>query len=145
MENTTIMWIIGCLLIGGIFGYVIMPTKEVQIASNCPEIPACNPVIVEKNISVDVPVEIEPDYSAKVVDALIDEVSSDKDFRYCDRHKYSADEISVKKVYDGFTYTVDDEDDWEISGVKVKLNYDDGDCYRTFVCELNSEDDFSCS
>jgi hypothetical protein len=112
-----------------------------------PKCPACSltcpePVVINNTVTEEI--EVTPDYKQKVVDALLSEVSKDRDFRECDEDRYKADEISVKRVYDGFVLTEDNEDETSISNVSVKLNYDEGDCYRTFTCGLDSEQELSC-
>ena len=125
-------------------GIVLFYMPATPVIPKCPDciIPECKPVIQTETITQEI--EVTPDYKQKVVDALISEVSKDRDFRMCDDDKYSSDEISVKRVYDGFVLTEDNEDETSISDVRVKLNYDDGKCYRTFTCELDSEEELSC-
>ena len=105
----------------------------------CPDQPV---LTVEKEVVKEV--EVATDFKQKVVDALLSEVAKDKALRKCGNTKFDADEISVKKVYDGFSGEENSDGDLSISGVKIKLNYDDGKCYRTLTCGLDSEQELVC-
>lgn len=108
----------------------------------CPVLEVPEPVVVTEFVDVEVPVAV--DYKQLVVSALLEEASSDKDYRKCDRHGYDMDEITLKKVYEGFTLVEDGDDDLTISDVSIKLNYDEGDCYKKFVCSLDADNDLEC-
>lgn len=125
------------------------------LALNQPKIPECpkcpsltcpeQPVVVqEKEVVKEVEVEVQVDYKDKVVSALVEEIKSDKALRRCDDVKYSSEEIEVKKVYSGFVVEEDNEDEVFVSDVRVKLNYDKGKCYRTLICELDSDSNLYC-
>ena len=135
----TILVIAGLLV--GIFGsYALFPrtiTKEV-VKTITKEVPVTVPVEVEKIVEVSV------DYKQNVVDALLAEIRADKDLRKCKGVKYDVDEISVKRVYDGFKMTEDSDGDISVSNVKIKLNYDDGKCYNTLTCGLDTENELVC-
>jgi len=135
--------ILGVLVLLGVIGlYRAMPATPT--IPKCPTCPECKPVVITENITVEKTVEVETDYKQQVVDALLSEVAKDKALRKCGNTKFDADEISVKKVYDGFSVKENSDGDLSISGVKVKLNYDDGKCYRTLTCGLDSENELVC-
>lgn len=82
--------IITALILGGIIAYSAFP-REVTVTKTVIE---PGPV-VEKEVIKEV--EVAPNYKQQVADALMDEVSSDKDFRECSGDEYETDEISIKK------------------------------------------------
>ena len=146
MENITlsiVATILGVLVLLGV-GYLVFNQPDIPACPKCPELscPSVEPVIQTKTI-VDT-IEVPVDYKQKVVDALLSEASEDRDFRECNDEKFNIDEISVKRVYDGFVLEQDSEGDTSISDVRVKLNYDNGKCYRTFVCGLDTENELIC-
>ena len=146
MSNRTlgiVATILGVLLLLGVIGlYWAMPATPV--IPKCPDIPECKPVVITETVVNETTIEVESDYKQQVVDALLSEVGKDKAFRICNKQKYDADEITLKKVYPGFTLKENSDEETSISGVKIKLNYDDGKCYRTFTCGLDSEQELSC-
>jgi len=146
MSNRTlgiVATILGVLLLLGVIGlYWAMPATPV--IPKCPDIPECKPVVITETVVNETTIEVETDYKQKVVDALLSEVAKDKAFRKCDGMRFDADEITLKKVYPGFTLKENSDEETSISGVKIKLNYDDGKCYRTFTCGLDSEQELSC-
>jgi len=146
----TILVIAG-LLVGGLFIYGVVPREVVKEVTKEVKVPVDKIVEVEKvvNNTVTVEVEVETDYKQKVVDALLTEVSADKALRNCSRTRfasriYETDEITVKKVYDGFKVTENTDGDLSVSDVNVTLNYDDGKCYRTLTCGLDTEGELVC-
>jgi len=146
MEKQTlsiVATILGVLVLLGV-GYLIFNQPDIPACPKCPDLscPEVSPVIQE--VETEKLVEVETDYKQKVVDALLEEASEDKDFRECDDERFNIDELSVKRVYDGFVLEQDSEGDTSISDVKVKLNYDNGECYRTFVCGLDAESELVC-
>jgi len=146
MSNGTlgiVATVLGVLLLLSAIGlYFAMPSTPV--IPKCPDIPECKPVVITNTVVNETTVEVETDYKQQVVDALLSEVAKDKDFRKCNSQKFDADEITLKKVYPGFTLKENNDEETSISGVKIKLNYDDGKCYRTFTCGLDSEQELSC-
>jgi len=125
-------------------GIVLFYMPATPVIPKCPDcsLKCPGPVVINNTVTEEI--EVTPDYKQKVVDALLSEVSKDRDFRECDEDRYKADEISVKRVYDGFVLTEDNEGELSTSDVRVKLNYDDGKCYRTFTCGLDQEQELSC-
>ena len=134
----------GFLAAAVILGLLIVVGVVVVVANlpQTPVIPECKPVVVTNTTLV--PVEVDTDYKNLVVEALLKEVKSDKDFRECGGHTYDLEEIAVKKVYPGFILEENSEEELSISEVRVKLNYDNGDCYETFTCSLDEEKDLNC-
>ena len=135
--------ILGVLTLLGI-GWVLLAMPATPVIPKCPEIPECKPVVTTEEVEVIKEIETETDYKQKVVDALLGEVSKDKELRKCGGRKFDAEEISVKRIYDGFTLEESSDGDLEISGVKIKLSYDNGDCYKTLTCGLNAENELVC-
>ena len=136
MKNYLWLYVVLALLAGGVFSYFLFPqevTTEVQV-------PGPERVVVQ---NVTVTEEVDVDYKDRVVDKLLLEVAADKDLRKCGGTRFDADEISVKKVYDGFVLTENEDGDVSVSDVKVKLNYDDGKCYKTFELSLDSDNELS--
>jgi len=134
---TTAAYILAALIV--VVGVVLLLALKPE---PCPSLtcPECKPVVVNSTVEVSVPV----DYQELVADALMAEVSSDKSFRYCDKDLYDLSEITLKKVYDGFQVTENSDGELSVAGVEIKLNYDDGDCYQTFNCGLNTEQELEC-
>lgn len=137
-----LMTIILSLVAGGLISWLAFPQTITQIKEIAKEVKVPYEVAVPYEVIKEV--LVIPDYKQQVTDALISEVSKDKDFRECEDDRYDEEEIAVKRIYDGFTLTEDNEDEISISDVRIKLNYDDGKCYRTFVCSLDAEEDLSC-
>jgi hypothetical protein len=127
-----------------ILGLLIVVATVVVVANlpQTPVIPECKPVVVTNTTYVTVPVDT--DYKNLVVSALMSEVKADRDYRECGGHTYDVGEIAVKKVYPGFVLTENSDEELEVSEVQVKLNYDNGDCYQTFTCSLDSEKELDC-
>ena len=146
MKNLTlgiVATILGVLTVLGII-WVLAVMPETPKIPKCPDLSCPEPIVTTETVEVIKEVEVTPDYKQQVVDALLDEVSKDKSLRYCDDDKYSSSEITLKKVYNGFTLTEDSDGDTSISDVQIKLNYDEGKCYRTFVCGLDTENELVC-
>ena len=140
MKNLTglaILLIVLSLLVGGAFVYLAFPREVLKTTTITKEVPV--------EVRVDVPVEklITLDYKQNAVDALITEIARDKDLRECGNDDYDEEEIAVKRIYEGFTLTENDDGDTETSDVRVKLSYDK-ECYRTLTCGLDIENDLSC-
>jgi hypothetical protein len=121
-------------------GFVVILTN----LPDTPVIPECKPVVLTVQNTTVVKELVTTDYKDLVVKALMKEVAKDNDYRECSGHYYDLEEIAVKKVYAGFTLTENSDEDLEISDVQVKLNYDDGDCYKTLTCSLDADKDLSC-
>jgi len=140
MAKNGVLWFLGsaCVILSLLTVFAVYEAVQPCPVADCPEAQECEPEVKE------VSVVVQRDFKQEVVNALVDEISADKDLRTCSGDKYDAEEISVKKVYDGFKFTEDSDGDTSISGVKVKLNYDDGDCYRTLTCGLNAEQELVC-
>jgi len=135
--------ILGVLVLLGVIGlYWAMPATPT--IPKCPVIPECKPVVIYNNTVTTKTIEVSPNYKQQVVSALLDEVGKDKSLRYCDDDKYSSSEITLKKVYNGFVLEENNDGDFSISNVQIKLNYDDGKCYRTFTCGLDAESELVC-
>ena len=135
MKNLTglaILLLVLGLLVGGLIGGLAF--SKTITKTEIEKVP------VEKLVEKQVPVN----YKSEVVDALLVELDRDKDYRECEDDRYKAEEIVLKKVYDGFVLEENSDGDQEISEVQIKLNYDDGKCYRTFTCGLNSEQELVC-
>jgi len=112
-----------------------------------PKCPACSvscpePTVVVKTVNQTV--EVPTDFKQSVVDALLSEVETDKSYRTCGSIRYNSDEVTVKKVYDGFTVTENTDGELTVSNVKVKLSYDNGKCYRLFTCGLDTDKQLTC-
>lgn len=137
--------LVGLLLLVG----ALVVVTGLLVANSVPECPSlkcpeCKPVIHEVEKVVVEEVEVETDWKQSVVDKLMEELSSDKTLRKCEGVKYDVEEIAVKKVYSGFSVKENNEDEVSVSGVKVKLNYDNGKCYKTLTCGINSEEELVC-
>jgi len=146
MENKSILTAVVILGIVLVLGFIVtlMSLPEPPKIPKCPD---CNltcpePVIQEKEVIKEV--EVAPDYKQKVVNALLEDIKNNSDYRYCDDEKYKASEIKVKRIYNGFTLSENSDGDTEISDVQIKLSYDDGKCYRTLTCGLDEENELSC-
>jgi hypothetical protein len=126
------------LLLGGILSYAIFPREVVKTETI--EVPS----IVEVEKVVNVTTEVSPDYKAQVVAAYLEEAATDKALRKCDGDAYDIDEISVKRVYEGFVVKQNSDGDISISDVKFKLNFDDGKCYKAVTCGLDAENEIFC-
>jgi len=140
ITGLAILLLILGLLVGGSLTYAFIPRTVEKVVEK--------EVLVDKEVPVETIVEVEKivttDYKQNVVDALLAEVNADKALRKCGGVKYDVEEISVKKVYDGFTVTEDSDGDLSVSDVGIKLNYDDGKCYRTLTCGLDIEGELAC-
>src|SRR4030042_1196868 len=136
---TTAAFILGALIVlSAIVLMVALKPADCPVQLPCPK---CEPVVVNSTIEV----QVSPDYKAQVTEALMSEIQADKSYRLCDGDKYDVDEILLKKVYDGFVLTENSDSDLTISDVKVKLDYDQGDCYKTFTCALDYKNDLTCA
>lgn len=135
--------VLGALVLLGVIGlYVRMPeTPEIP---KCPDLICPEPSITTEEIEVIKEVEVTPDYKQKVVDALMEDLKGNSELRYCDDEKYKASEIKVKRLYYGYTLTENGDGDTAISDVKIKLNFDDGECYKTLNCGLDTEQELNC-
>ncbi len=143
MKNLTglaILLIVLGLFVGGLIGGLAFTKTETKTITEKVPVEKIVEVPVEKIVEKQIPVN----YKSEVVDALLVEIDRDKDYRECGDDRYKAEEVVLKKVYDGFTLTENSDGDLEISEVQIKLNYDDGKCYRTFTCGLNSELELIC-
>lgn len=123
------------LLLGGIVGHLVYPREVTK--ETIKEVP------IDKIVEVEKIVEKSINYKQLVVDALVSEIAKDKDLRMCREDKFNAEDISVRKISDGFLVTEDINGDLSISNVEVKLLYsdDDGNCYNTLICELNTDNE----
>jgi hypothetical protein len=124
------------LLIGGLVGYNMAPTKVITETQT---------EIVYQNVSVDKLVEIlTSDISIYLTNAVEDflEYVDDEDKTRCGGDRYDIDEISISRVYDGYTVMID-EDDYQVD-FKVRLKYDEDDersCRKIFNVEAYYEAD----
>jgi len=146
MKNSTlgiVATILGVLVLLSVF-YVIGTQLRKSDIPKCPDLSCPEPVVITETETIEKAVEVETDFKQKVVDALLSEVTKDKALRKCSGSEFDADEITVKKVYDGFSVAENSDGDLSISNVKIKLNYDDGKCYRTLTCGLDSEQELVC-
>lgn len=146
MGKHTSTWIvISCivaLIIGGSLTYWIMPEKvntEIQIK----QVPV--EVIKEVPIEVIKEVPVEKDFKKLVTEKLAADLKENSDYRECDSDVYRASEVAVYKVYDGFIVNNDNKGDLSITNIEVRLNFDQGECFRTLVCQLNSDEQLSCA
>jgi hypothetical protein len=128
------------LILGGLIVYAAFPREVIKTTEI--EVPVEKIVKVEKVVNITT--EVSPDYKAEVVAAYLKEAATDKAMRKCDGEAYDIDEISVKKVYDGFVVKQNSDGDLSTSDVKFKLNFDDGECYRTVTCGLDAENEIFC-
>lgn len=121
--------VVGGALIYGFFPRVETETKTIEV-----------PVTVTQEVVK----EVIRDYRQLVVDELLVQVGEDKDYRVCQSRSYDADEITLKKVYNGFVYTMLSNGDEKITNVKISLDYDEGNCAKTFTCNLDENNKLSC-
>lgn len=138
MENTIVtIFVILALIIGAVGGYVISPTVEVEV-----EVPG--ETIIE---TVEVPVEVEvlvpgiSGYLDQAVEDFLEYIDDEELFR-CSGNNYDFDEISVSRVYDGYSVSVDDED--STVNFNIRLKYDEDDersCRKRFTVEAYYEED----
>jgi len=126
------------VLLGTVWVRLSIPEPvECQKCQTCEK---CEPEIQKVEVSVEKVI----DYKQTVVNALIEELSEDKTLRTCEDIKFDADEIAVKRVYDGYTAKENTDGEGTIAGVKIKLNYDDGKCYKTLTCGLDENNELVC-
>src|SRR3990167_7688207 len=109
-----ILLIVLGLLIGGLIGGLAFTKTETKTITK--EVPVEKIVEVEKVVEKQIPVN----YKSEVVDALLVEIDRDKDYRQCEDDRYKAEEIVLKKVYDGFVLEENSDGDQEISEVQIK-------------------------
>ena len=127
------------LVIGGLLTFALIPRTIVK--TEIQEKSVLGPErVVEKLVNV----EVAPNYKQQVIDALVDDLVSNSDNRYCDGERYKASEILIKKIYDGFTLVENSDGDLEISDVQIKLNFDGGECYETLTCSLDADKNLDC-
>ena len=146
MENKTlgiVTTVLGVLILLSTL-YIAGTQLNKSDLPKCPDLKCPEPVIQTVTETVTEEVEVQTDYKQNVVDALLSEVAKDKALRKCDGVKYDEEEIAVKKVYPGFVVEENSDEEVTVSGVKIKLNYDDGKCYRTLFCGLDAEEELSC-
>jgi len=140
LTAAVILGVLMCILTG----IILFNMPSMPKIPKCPDCKCPEPVVINNTETIVQEVEVEPDFKQKVVEALLSEVSKDKDFRECDEERFKTEEISVKRVYSGFTLEENSDGDLSISDVQIKLNYDNGECYRTFVCGLDIENELVC-
>jgi len=155
-KNNT--WAIICLavltfLVGGLLTYAAFPREVIT------EKLVDKPVITEKLVYVDKPVEVvktvevvkevakevpmdlEATFLEPAIKEFMTEVEDEDSYLVCDEEEYDFDDIAVKKIYDGYSVSIDDAKDGEYTvSFTVKLKYLDGDveekCYNTFDVEV---------
>ena len=135
-----VIFVILSLLIGGLTGYAIGEGKIIY-----------EDVIQE----VEVPVEVEVINEVEIIStdtqpllddaiaAFLEEVEDDEDLQECDSEEYDEDQIAVKKVYDDYVISVD-EDEYSVDfTVKVKYLDDDVEekCYNKYDVSVLFEED----
>jgi hypothetical protein len=101
---------------------------------------------VDKLVNVTEIVEVEVSDTGLLLDNAVEEFMNeleDKDrWMKCDGYEYDIDEISISKLYDYYSISIDDE----VTQVdfKIKLKYDEDSersCRRTFNPEVIWEED----
>jgi len=135
--TTTVLTVLALLVgmaCGGMYGLsnaeTIYLDKEVEV-----------PVEVSVETLVEVPVSDVSLYLDAAVEDFLSEVDDEELFD-CGRHEYDFDEISVSRVYDEYTVSVDDED--VTVDFSVRLKYDEDDersCRETFDVSVFYEED----
>jgi len=146
------------LLLGGIVTYVALPREvEVEVVKQVPVLTekvvfVDKPVEVIKEVEVEVEVEkivaldIEETYLKPAIKEFMNEVEDEDDLLECDSEEYDFDDIIVKKIYDGYSVTIEDDEEYSVA-FEVKLKYLDTDveekCSRTFdvVVSYPTDDD----
>lgn len=108
---------------------------EIPASETCPEVitPEAE-VIYIANASL---------YKANAVDDFLDHVD-DEELYECKDYEYNFDEISINKVYDSYTVSIDD-DEYTVE-FSVQLIFDDNDeraCKKTFdvIAEYEESED----
>lgn len=126
------------LVLGGVLGAIAFAT-ETEVKVNVPvEKVVTNTVEVEKVVEVNKPQKL---LDQSVEDLL--EYLDDEDLLVCDGDEYDQKEVVVKKVYDEFSVTFDEDDEYTVAG-KVKLSYKQEDiarCLDTLEYEVFYEPD----
>lgn len=136
MENTIVtIFVILALILGAVGGYVISPTETIEV-----EVPG--ETIIE---TVEVPVEVEvpgiSGYLTQAVDDFMEYIDDEERFECGDNVSYDFDEISVSRVYDGYSVYVDDED--STVNFSIRLKYDEDDersCREKFIVSAYYEE-----
>lgn len=146
MAKNISLWVISAvvvaLILGGFLVYAFTPEKvrvETKTETEIVEVP----VEVTKEVIKEVPVE--RDFKKLVTEKLVADLKENSDYRECDNDVYRASEVAVFKVYDGFIVNNDNKGDLSITNIEVRLNFDDGECFETLTCQLNSDEQLSCS
>mgnify|MGYP001198444801 CR=1 FL=1 len=143
MSNTNwsgaIVSVVLALIVGGLISYVAFP--QVQTVTNT----VTKTIEVPKEVQVIKEVPVAVDYQKEVIDRLIAEIPNDKELRTCSHRKYDADEVIVKKVFDGFRLVEDSYGDTSITDVKATLYYNDGECTDDWECKINTRNELICS
>ena len=97
------------------------------------------------NVTNEVRTEVEVDYPGKALQTVLDRIGDEDEFLTCGGDTYDEDEVSVTKVYDGWSYTPIDKDDgkYEIT-FSAKFRFHDGSdnspCRETREYSVTYED-----
>ena len=126
-------WIVGliiAMLVAGLVGYGIAPTKTIE-----KEVEKIVEVPVEKIVEVEVEKECPAcdEVASAEANALLGQAVKDMlyeleddDELECDGEDYDVDEVEVRRIYDAFKVVYEDEDEYTVTG-KVKLNFKQDD------------------
>ena len=124
------------LAVGIIGTAVFAPTETVEV-----EVPGETiNVSVPFNVSIEVPVADVSQYLTQAVDDFMDYVDDEELFD-CGDYEYNLDEISISRVYDSYTVSIDDED--STVEFRIKLEYDEDSersCKKVYDVEAYNED-----
>lgn len=126
-----------CLILGAVVGEVYGSTEVVTET-----VTEFVNVSVEKLVEVEVPSADTSLIVLAAVDDFMSEVEDDDDLQECNGNSYDMDEISVIKVYDSYSISV--EDDEQTVDFSVRLKYDEEDersCRNTYDVSVFYEDD----
>lgn len=128
-KQLTSILVILAFIIGAVGGNVFSPEKTITEFVNV-EVPGEAPDPVEIPVEVEVVKRVaDPSLILdNAVATFLEELEDDDDLEdtlTCNGNDYDFDEVSVSKVYDGYTISVDD-DEQEVE-FKIKLKYDEDD------------------
>ena len=138
METWLSILIMALCLVAGVFLGFAMDQETI---CDCPTCPDC--VCPECPTIEPMECECEPtsdDWLNLAIEDFLDELEEKDDLR-CGRYEYDMEEISVSRIYDRYSITVDDDE--TTVEFEIKLKYDEDDersCRQRFEVEVFYEE-----
>jgi hypothetical protein len=142
-KNNTWIWVlvIISLLVGGLLTYFIFPqTIEKSVTRDVP-VPYSVEKIVIQRIKVPVNLDLKETYIIPAITELQNYIDDEE--IECNGDDYKASEISVRKIYDSYSVSILDKDNYEVAA-EVKFDFKQSDekrCTETYNFKVLYETD----